>query len=245
MKFLNFLQDEDHITKDDAKKIKELFNEDAEKCLYAENDDTPEIRISQLILDAGIMTPDEMTDAQLMYRSVSILEDYKIALPEEMVADAFIDEYLSVMKEGFYRIYKINVEYGKKSIVTSLQDELFIIQFVIGNGDNSFLAGITANEPTFKSAASDLFNQLKKSLKLPDFGGEKDDAIDLFSEFLNNVNGFCTFKFNLGFDLRLPEYRENAVLQAQRIHVVPVNFLSHTINVFLIYGTSYKFIKVV
>ena len=243
--FLNYLQDQGRITQDDVKRFMELYRKDAEERPYAENDDSPEVKIGNLIVDAGIMTPDEMNDAQLMYKSVSILEDYKIALPQEMVADAFIDEYLAVMKEGFYRVYNINVEYGKKSITTSLQDELFIIQLVIGNGDNSFLAGITAKEPFFRSAASDLFKQLKAGLKLPEFEGEKEDVIDLFAEFLNNVNGFCTFKFNLGFDLRLPEYREHAVLQAPRIHVVPVNFLSHTLNVFLIYGTSYKFKKVV
>jgi len=243
--FVDYLQGIGWITQNDAERVSELIEEDAKNSLYDENNEPPEIKQGQIIVDAGIMTSHEMEEVLFMYKSACILEEYKIALPEEKFADAFIDEYLSIMQEGFHRVYELNVKYGEKTIETALQDEMIIFQLVLGHGDNHFIAGMTASESVFRGAAADLYEQFKADLKLPAFGGTKEDVVDLISEFVNNVNGFCTFKFNLGFDLRLPEFREHAVLEAPRIHVVPVKFLSHTTNLFLVYGTSYKFKKVV
>jgi len=241
--FLSYLRSADKITHDDAEKILEMYNKETEKLLYAENDDPPEIKLGRMVVDAGIMSAEEMEDIRLLYKSTCILEEYKIAMPEEMFADAFIDEYITIMQEGFHRIYKLDVKFGEKRIAEFMNDEVFISQFVIGNGDNHFLAGIAAKELVLQTAAVDLYDLLKEDLKLPVFGGTKEDTVDLFTEFLNNVNGFCTFKFNVGFDLRLPEFRERAELSAPRIHIVPANFLSHSVDVFLIYGASYKFKK--
>ena len=187
----------------------------------------------------------EIDDVLLIQQAEAILEEYKIVLPEEQQAGIFVDEYLSILKEGFDRIYKTEVEFGETDTLVSIQDEVLIFQSVIGRGGNHFLAGITAKEATLQDAAYDLYKKANPDISPPDFEKTPDNAIDLFSELLNNVNGFCTFKFDVGFDLKLPGCQRSTILNAQRIYSIAITVLSHTMNLFLIYGSSYNFEKVV
>jgi len=187
----------------------------------------------------------EIDDALLIQKAVAILEEYQIVLPEEQQTGIFVDEYLMIMRESFDRLYKSEVKYGETNTLISLYDEVLIFQSVIGSADNHFLAGIASKAAVLQSAADDLYEKVNADVALPGFSGTKEDAIDLFCEFLNNTNGFCTFKFDSGFDLKLPGYQEHAVLKAPRIYTITMTVLSHTMTLFLVYGSSYNFEKVV
>ena len=186
-----------------------------------------------------------INDILLIQKAVAILDEYKIVLPEEQQTGIFVDEYLSIVRESYDRLYKSEVEYGDTNTLISLYDDVIIFQSVIGNANNHFLAGIAAKASVLIDAAYDLYKKSNVDTKLPDFGGTKEDAIDLFSEFLNNTNGFCTFKFDSGFDLQVPGCQEQAVLKAPRIYTVSMTVMSHTMTLFLVYGSSYNFEKVV
>ena len=213
--------------------------------LYDGDPDLPDIKQGQMVIDAGILTLEKVADSLLMFKSDFVLDDYKVDISEDKMADNFINEYLEIMKEGFSRIYNFDAKYGEISDKDVLEDEIFVYQHVIGDSEHHFLAGVAAKVYALVDVADALYKRAKSDKPMPEFGNQKDDAIDLFSEFLNNVNGFCTFKFNVGFDLTLPDCKEHATLQAPTIHVVPLKIESFTINIFVIYGTSYNFEKVV
>ena len=186
-----------------------------------------------------------INDILLIQKAVAILDEYKIVLPEEQQTGIFVDEYLAIVRESYDRLYKSEVEYSETSTLIALHDEVIIFQSVIGNANHHFLAGIAGKASVLIDAAYDLYKKSNVDAKLPPFGGTKEDAIDLFSEFLNNTNGFCTFKFETGFDLQVPGHQEQAVLKAPRIYSVTMTVLSHTLTLFLVYGSSYEFEKVV
>ena len=187
----------------------------------------------------------EIDDALLMQRAAAILEEYKIVLPEEQQAGIFVDEYLSIVRDILNRLYKADVTYGKTDTLVSVKGDILIFQSVIGSGDNHFLAGIAVDEAVLKNAANDLYERSEAGVKLSGFGNTKEEAIDLFGEFLNSVNGICTFKFDSGFDLKLPGCHERMIVEAPRIYNIEMKILSHKMSLFLIYGSSYNFEKVV
>ena len=164
-------------------------------------------------------------------------------------ADAItIQKYCSILRDAFFHLYHMlgtEVVYGKAETVTVLQGELFVFQPVIGDENNYYTAGFAAEADVLCAAAEDLYEKLQAKLTMPDYGGTREDAIDLFAEFLNTANGFCALKFDSSFDLQLPDYRERAVLCAPQIAVAPMKIFSHAVQVFFIYGVRSDFKEVV
>jgi hypothetical protein len=193
------------------------------------------------IVNAGLMTEDEINEVQFFYKMNVFLDENKIILNQNDINDDFFVEYLSIAIRGFKDYLNLKVTYRDIEITSFLQQELFIYQSLKGSDGNSFIVGIAAPADTLMEMAVELYGQLGKGLDLPEFEQTPEDMHDFYFELLNNINSTCSYKFNLDFDLELPQYRENAALYEPYLYTVGFSVLEYNITIFLVHGDSYNF----
>jgi hypothetical protein len=232
--FTNYLKEEGFIT-----------SEQAEACQSQNTDSglSPEQEGQQLV-DAQIMTAKELADALFYFNMNNFVEENTVTLSSDHMDDDFFTEYINIIKRGFADFLHVKVTCTEANIYASLQEEIIIYQPLLGQEDNMFLTGIKGSEDYLTRAATVLHKKLAENVDLPPFNPTKEDMLDFYFELLNNINSTCSYKFNINFDMELPLYQENAILNASRIYTADIAFNDFVLNMFLICGGSSWFERV-
>jgi len=215
------------------------FVDENETSLHDESDELPSVKLGQEIINEGFMGLEAVVDALTIFNMG--MDVSPIDLPEEQLDDTLADRYLLIVEEGFVNSFYLNVSYGKTTTVSSLSSKAFIFQSVTDGSNIQFLAGIAADEDVLRDLASNLYKRMNSDARVPEFEDTKENAIDFFCETLNLINGICTYRFEVDFDLEAPGYQEQAILKAPKIYVTEMTVLSHVVKLLFIYGASYIF----
>jgi hypothetical protein len=217
--------------------------EDAAACRAAvpnEKDQTPD-KICHILQTSGIMTGKELEDAMFYYNMDNFLESNTITLPEKNIDGVFFGEYLNITVKGFSDFLHTKAAYGEIAVYSSLQESLVVYQPIKGVDGSTLITGFAGPASNMMEAAAELHKKLSEGFKIPHFQHSKEEMVDFYFELLNNINSACSYKFDMGYDLKLPRYQENTIMTAARIYTAEVSVLQFKIIVFVIFNGDCAF----
>lgn len=206
-------------------------------------DDIPEALLqANAVLAAGFMDATHLYTELIDYKFSTYLTDNLIYLKESSLTYAFVCEYISLFITGLRTMTGVEHLYHNFNVEEKLPCKHVVYQTIYDEPQHlNIITGISTDLDTMRKISQDFYETRTPNREAPLEDEPKEDTIDFFCELLNNINGSCTYRFNIGFDLDLPLYLENTSLTASQILTFDFDYEPYQFTLFIITGQDYDF----
>ncbi len=197
---------------------------------------------AQIICNFSFMDKRMLADTLLLYLTNHTFEENVVHLPEniEELIPVFVESYAQTVLVRLKNYFDTSATYDGCSTPPQLPSRLLVYQQLVSEAC-TFLLGICTNLETVSHLVK-IFCYEDKSREVVRLSFDTEaEQIDFLCEILNNINGVCTGKYSIVFDLELAQPLENVMLTSNAIYKLDYTVHSEPISFFVISGKEYTF----
>lgn len=195
---------------------------------------------AQLVVDNKFLAVEQVSRTISQFINFCYFDEQILTTNANVLDDFFIDGYQKIIEGTLSRLLRTAGEIESVEEIEFFERDNFVYQKLVDNAQEfQVLTGLYIDEHTSRKIADEYNTYISNKYNIPKLETTDESVIDFFKELLNNVNGGCTYKFDIDFSLELPESVKNVFLEASPIHRIKIRIKEYSIYFIVVLGDDY------
>lgn len=178
-----------------------------------------------------------------LFDEFQFVNDNLFSLNQEFEPDAFLESYLKFIEITLNKLFEADSTHGEIEVITVAEADFMVSQMLLEETDNIQIMTFFSGEfEILKEMNKEYVGHIAQKYNISPTEVTQENTIDLCMEILNNVNGNCTIKLDLDFDLEVPQHFEKVTLETSSLYRVKFEIRGYEMYFYVVFGRDYTFV---
>lgn len=195
---------------------------------------------AQLLVDNEFMKLEHVSRSISQFINFCYFDEQVLTTTINALDDIFVEGYQKIIAGTLSRLLRTSGEVEGVEEIEFFERDHFVYQKLVDNAQEfQVLTGLYIDENTSRQITDEYNTYISNKYNIPKLETTEESIVDFFKELLNNVNGGCTYKFDIDFSLELPENVKNVFLEASPVYRIKFRIKEYTIYFIVVLGDDY------